>query len=160
VLGYLGLTSGLIVVAVGVGMAIGLIRRRRGATRPDHPHVHDYTRGHSHPERRSGRWSLAGLGVAGGLVPSPSALIVLLAAIGLGRAAFGVLLVVAYGFGMAVTLTTAGLLLFAVQRSVTRAGGRLSKIVALLPRVTPVITAGLIVVIGLGLTLRSAIGMP
>ena len=93
-------------------------------------------------------------------MPSPSALIVLLAAIGLGRAAFGVLLVVAYGLGMAVTLTTAGLLLFAVQRRVTRAGGRLSRIAVLLPSVTPAITAGLIVVIGLGLTLRSAIGMP
>lgn len=40
------------------------------------------------------------MGIACGLVPSPSALIVLLGAIGLGRTAFGVLLVIAYEAGM------------------------------------------------------------
>jgi ABC-type nickel/cobalt efflux system permease component RcnA len=48
------------------------------------------------------------MGIAGGLVPSPSALIVLLGAVGLGRTAFGVLLVLAYGAGMAAMLTAAG----------------------------------------------------
>ena len=57
------------------------------------------------------RRSLVGIGVAGGLVPSPSALVVLLGAIALGRTVFGVLLVLAYGLGMAGVLTAVGLLL-------------------------------------------------
>ena len=63
------------------------------------------------------------MGVAGGLVPSPSALVVLLGAIALGRTWFGVLLVVAYGLGMAATLTAAGLLLVKLSR---RWAGRIS----------------------------------
>jgi ABC-type nickel/cobalt efflux system permease component RcnA len=51
----------------------------------------------------------AELGVAGGLVPRPSALVVLLASIRLGRTVFGVLLVVAYGSDMAATVTAVGL---------------------------------------------------
>jgi len=45
------------------------------------------------------------MGIAGGLVPSPSALVVLLGAIALGRTWFGVVLVLGYGVGMAATLT-------------------------------------------------------
>lgn len=51
------------------------------------------------------------MGIAGGLVPSPSALVVLLGAIALGRTTFGILLVLGYGLGMAATLTAAGILL-------------------------------------------------
>jgi ABC-type nickel/cobalt efflux system permease component RcnA len=64
------------------------------------------------------------MGVAGGLVPSPSALLVLLGATALGRAWFGVLLVIAYGVGMAVTLTVAGLLLLRPRPCSTVAAGR------------------------------------
>ena len=68
------------------------------------------------------------MGVAGGLVPSPSALIILLSAIGLGRTWFGILLVVAYGVGMAGTLTAAGVLLVTVRdRYQRRAAGRPSR---------------------------------
>jgi ABC-type nickel/cobalt efflux system permease component RcnA len=102
---------------------------------------------------------LAGIGVAGGLVPSPSALIVLLAAVGLGRAAFGVLLVIAYGLGMAATLTAAGLLLLAVQRRVTRTSGRLSRLATRLPRAAPLVTSGLVVLIGVGLAVRAGAGL-
>jgi nickel/cobalt exporter len=51
------------------------------------------------------------MGFAGGLTPSPSAIVVLLGAAAVGRAWFGVLLVVAYGAGMAVTLTGVGMIL-------------------------------------------------
>jgi ABC-type nickel/cobalt efflux system permease component RcnA len=96
------------------------------------------------------------MGVAGGLVPSPSALVVLLAAVGLGRAVFGVVLVIAYGLGMAVTLTAAGLLLLAVQRRITRPGGRLARLGATIPAIAPLATAALVVVVGIGLTIRAA----
>ncbi|MEW2812363.1 sulfite exporter TauE/SafE family protein [Streptomyces massasporeus] len=61
--------------------------------------------------RRTGLSAILGAGLAAGLVPSPSALLVLLGAIALSRTSFGVLLVVGYGVGMALTLTAAGLLL-------------------------------------------------
>src|SRR2546430_10433671 len=89
----------------------------------DHDHGRDHGHHHRHEARRpGGRLGLAGIGLAGGLVPSPSALVVLLGAIGLGRAGFGVLLVLAYGLGMAGTLVGAGLLLLAVQRRLARTG--------------------------------------
>jgi ABC-type nickel/cobalt efflux system permease component RcnA len=91
------------------------------------------------------------LGIAGGLVPSPSALIVLLGAMALGRTMFGVLLVIAYGVGMAATLTAAGLLLIRLR---DRLEGRL-RFVARWQAVAPSATAALIVVVGLGLAGRA-----
>ena len=75
-------------------------------------------RTHSHlpdADQPLGWRTLATMGIAGGLVPSPSALVVLLGASALGRPVFGALLVVGYGVGMALTLTLAGLLLLRAQ---------------------------------------------
>jgi nickel/cobalt transporter (NicO) family protein len=99
------------------------------------------------------------MGIAGGLVPSPSALVVLLSAIALGRTTFGVILVLAYGLGMAATLTVAGLLLVRVrdrlqQRASARAG--LGSLTTRWLRFSPYATALLIVAVGIGLALRSA----
>ena len=102
-----------------------------------------------------GRAGLIGMGIAGGLVPSPSALIVLLGAIGLGRTAFGVLLVLCYGIGMAGTLTAVGLLLVHLRRRLDDValarfgvmGGRLTSL-------APLLTATLVLIVGLGLTAR------
>jgi nickel/cobalt exporter len=96
------------------------------------------------------------MGIAGGLVPSPSALVVLLAAVSLGRTTFGVILVLAYGLGMAATLTAAGLLLLAVQRRITRTDGRLSRLGTAWPAAAPLITATLVVVVGVGLAMRAS----
>ncbi len=137
-LAYLGLASGVLIVAVGLHM---LVKSRR--------HHH-----HHHHHHHHGKLNLAGIGLAGGLVPSPSALVVLLGAIGLGRAGFGVLLVLAYGLGMAGTLTGAGLLLLAVQRRVARAGWA-ERIAARLSPLGSRATAALVVLVGLGLTARA-----
>ena len=87
----------------------------------------------------------------------------LLAAIGLGRTGYGVLLVVAYGIGMATTLTGAGLLLLAVQRRLARtARGSSSRWASLLARVnavTPAATATLVLLVGAGLAFRAAVGV-
>jgi ABC-type nickel/cobalt efflux system permease component RcnA len=91
------------------------------------------------------------MGIAGGLVPSPSALIVLLGAAALGRTVFGILLVIAYGLGMAATLTAAGLLLIRLR---DRLGGRL-RLFARWSKVAPSATAALIIVVGLGLAGRA-----
>ncbi|NJC70787.1 High-affinity nickel-transporter [Planosporangium thailandense] len=190
-LGYLGLASGILVTAVGVGMLVGALRRRGGHGHSHHghshshhghghshshgdhsPHGHPHSHGdHSHHDHdhggstRVGKLGLAGIGLAGGLVPSPSALVVLLGAIGLGRAGFGILLVVGYGLGMAAALTGAGLLLLFVSRRVTatarwpRLVRRLSPFLARVPAATSTLTAGLVTIVGLGLALRAAAGV-
>ena len=84
------------------------------------------------------------MGVAGGLVPSPSALLVLLGGMALGRAWWGLVLVVAYGLGLAATLCGVGLLL-AHGRSVVE---RRAKALPRLGRLLPVVTSSLLLVVG------------
>ncbi|MFH8259285.1 HoxN/HupN/NixA family nickel/cobalt transporter [Streptomyces roseolus] len=112
---------------------------------------------HIHTPRPAGKTGLIGMGIAGGLVPSPSALVVLLGAVALGRTAFGVFLVLAYGLGMAATLTLAGLLLLHVKHRIKRAGDqpRLRRLVGTAARIGPMGTSALVVVVGLGLTVRA-----
>ena len=90
-------------------------------------------------------------------MPSPSAVLVLLAGMTLGRAWFGVALVLAYGLGMAATLTGIGLLLAQLR---TRMDRRLQlpagSLMARLGRLLPAATASVIVLVGLGLALRAA----
>ncbi|MGW3829601.1 HoxN/HupN/NixA family nickel/cobalt transporter [Streptomyces microflavus] len=131
---------------------------------PDHDHHHDPAGTSTAPEkaRRTSRTGLIGMGIAGGLVPSPSALVVLLGAVALGRTAFGVLLVIGYGLGMAATLTLAGLLLVRLRERIEshdRARTlRHHPLLRKLVRTGPVITSLLVVAVGLGLTLRAATG--
>ncbi|WP_327302133.1 sulfite exporter TauE/SafE family protein [Streptomyces sp. NBC_01298] len=131
------------------------------ATALPHDHDHDEAdRRHTHAPSRRKRWSLIGVGIAGGLVPSPSALVVLLGAVALGRTAFGILLVIGYGLGMATTLTLAGLLLVRLRDRITahtaqRASSRLQK----LGRIGPAATSALVLLVGLGLTARAALGV-
>lgn len=101
------------------------------------------------------------MGVAGGLVPSPSALIVLLASIGLGRTAFGVVLVFAYGLGMAATLTAVGLLLVRLRNRLAARNAQersrqsgLRTVAARVAAALPVLTALLVLVVGLALAAR------
>ncbi|NMO51767.1 High-affinity nickel-transporter [Actinoplanes sp. TBRC 11911] len=134
--------------------------RRHGRT----PHSHSHRHADAHG-RAGGRFGLAGIGLAGGLVPSPSALVVLLGAIGLGRAGLGVLLVLAYGIGMAGTLTAVGLLLVVAQRRLAgltvrdgrlgRAGKLVSRLSGRVSATAPTATAALVVVVGLGMGFRA-----
>jgi nickel/cobalt transporter (NicO) family protein len=159
---WLGLGSGLLLAAVGVGL---LVRARPGH---DHPHPHDHHHDHAHPHddhhaatgvagRPLGRRGLVALGLAGGLVPSPSAVVVLLGGIALGQAWFGVALVLAYGVGMAATLTGIGLLLAHLR---TRMDHRLhlasGLLLTRLGRLLPVATASVIVLVGIGLAVQGA----
>jgi nickel/cobalt transporter (NicO) family protein len=153
---WLGLGSGLLLAAVGVGL---LVRARTGHHHP-HPHGHDHDH-HHHDHgadgRPLGRRGLVALGLAGGLVPSPSAVVVLLGGIALGQAWFGVALVVAYGLGMAATLTGVGLLLAHLR---TRMDRRLrlptGSLLARVGRLLPAVTASVIVVVGLTLAASGA----
>src|SRR5207248_2875293 len=92
---WLDLAAGAMVVVVGLAVLLGRARHARA-----HSHGHDH-----HHEHRS----LLAVGISGGLLPCPSALVVLLAAISLHRVAFGMLLVVAFSLGLAVAITGVGL---------------------------------------------------
>jgi nickel/cobalt transporter (NicO) family protein len=166
---WLGLGSGLLLTGVGIGL---LLRARRGHPHHHHDNDHDQRHGHHHGLGHDhdhghdhgvaarpplGRRGLIALGLAGGLVPSPSAVVVLLAGIALGRAWFGVALVLAYGAGMAATLTGIGLLLAQLRNRMDR---RLrlptGSLAARLGRLLPAVTASVIVLVGLGLALQGA----
>jgi nickel/cobalt exporter len=184
---WLGVGSGLLLAALGVGVLRRVLRERLstgpGAAhghgrheqerRAEHEHRDAHGRGHRHEhpgadghphERVDGHGrprprDLVALGFAGGLAPSPSALVVLLAAATLGRAWLGVALVLAYGAGMAATLTVAGLLLVRVRglpRRWRARGRQPTPLLARLARIAPAGTAGLITLGGLGLAVRSA----
>ncbi|MEV5582353.1 nickel transporter [Streptomyces parvus] len=131
-------------------------------TPPDHEYQPSNTSTAPRDARRPKRTGLIGMGIAGGLVPSPSALVVLLGAVALGRTAFGVLLVLGYGLGMAATLTLAGLLLVRLRERIEshdRARTlRHNPVLRNLARTGPVITSVLVIAVGLGLTLRAAAG--
>ena len=85
-----------------------------------HTHTHDgHTHSHLPPGADGSRvtWrSLLALGVSGGLVPCPSALVLLLSAISLDRLEFGMVLVVAFSVGLAAVLTGIGLLMVYARR--------------------------------------------
>jgi ABC-type nickel/cobalt efflux system permease component RcnA len=100
------------------------------------------------------------LGFAGGLVPSPSAVVVLVGAAALGRAWFGLLLVLAYGAGLALTLAAAG---FAAVRLGSRAARLLAdrsrrkgRLLSATQRVLPLGTACVVLALGCGLALKGA----
>lgn len=99
--------------------------------------------------------SLAALGVSGGLVPCPSAMVLLLAAIALNKTAFGMALVVAFSAGLALTLMAIGLV-FLYARSRIPAGARAPRWTRLLPFAS----AGLIAVVGVALCYSALTGGP
>jgi ABC-type nickel/cobalt efflux system permease component RcnA len=128
----LGAASGIFVVLIGVGLFINRLRAARqmsaeapGSAALMHTHAagQDPLAAHSHggaphshaPMLEAGTGvsirSLLTLGISGGLVPCPSALLVMLGALALNRAAFGLVLIVAFSLGLAVVLTGTGLAL-------------------------------------------------
>ena len=101
------------------------------------------------PDSLSAR-SLVAVGVSGGLLPCPSALVVLLAAISLHRVAFGLVLIVAFSLGLALTITSIGL----VAVYAKRVFGRMSLERGLI-RFLPAISALVILVAGVLMTARA-----
>ncbi|WP_215450773.1 nickel transporter [Streptomyces sp. ATCC 21386] len=115
---------------------------------------------HTHPTAPTLRGTIL-LGFAGGMVPSPSAVVVLVGAAALGKAWFGLLLVLAYGIGLALTLTAAGYAVVKaggwVTRVMDRGEGRLGgPTAALVRRTVPLASALLVVALGAVLVFRGA----
>ncbi len=80
-------------------------------------HTHDgHTHSHLPPEEISWK-SLLALGISGGLLPCPSALVLMLSAISLGRVGYGLVLTLVFSFGLAATLTAVGLIFLYVGKA-------------------------------------------
>lgn len=115
----LGAISGLSIVWIGGTL---FFKRMHAATGKGHGHhhhhhgpgalVHDHGDGHVHshmPEGDVSLGSLIALGASGGLVPCPSALVLLLSSVALGRVTLGLTLLVAFSMGLAVVLMGIGM---------------------------------------------------
>jgi nickel/cobalt exporter len=143
---WLNLVAALLVVGVGVTVLrqrlLGWAHTRDG----HHHHDHDHHNHHHHAPRRG----LLAVGISGGVLPCPTALVVLLAAISLHRVGFGLLLIVAFSVGLASVITGIGLLAVSAKRVFSRLS--LDGAVA---RALPAISAAAIVALGLVMTFRS-----
>ena len=157
---WLGLVSGLMVVGIGLSVMRSRYKRWRAMRaerrRPlENGHSHSHSHAHDHDAHPTGLRGLIGLGVSGGLVPCPSALVVLIAAISQHRVGLGMVLILAFSLGLAATITAVGLAVIWGQRLVRRFqperrlfGGRLTGAI-------PALSAGLIVFAGVLISYRA-----
>jgi ABC-type nickel/cobalt efflux system permease component RcnA len=91
---------------------------------------------------------LLGVGISGGIIPCPTALVVLLAAISLHRVGYGLVLILAFSVGLAGAMTGIGLLAVTAKRLFNRVNFELG-----LLRLLPALSA--LVVLGLGLAMTA-----
>jgi ABC-type nickel/cobalt efflux system permease component RcnA len=155
---WLNLVSALLIVGVGVSVLQWRLRewRRPNAHGHDHhhhghSHSHSHGRGqsHSHDPALSMR-RLLGVGISGGIIPCPTALVVLLAAISLHRVGYGLVLILAFSVGLAAAMTGIGLVAVTAKRVFKRVDFERG-IVRLLPAVSALVVLGL----GLAMTVRA-----
>ncbi|MCO1594031.1 cobalt transporter [Micromonospora sp. RHAY321] len=146
--GALQVGAGLLAVATGLWLAR---RHLRGHGRP-HSHSHDHGHGHGDGQRPG----LFMLGASGGLTPSPAAFLVLVTGLFIGRAGFALLLVLAFGIGMAVVLFGVGLLALAGSSVIVR-GADSHAVLRRAARMAPLLAAAGITVLGVGVTAVAAV---
>lgn len=146
----LGAISGITIVWVGGTL---LYRRTLGqGTAPSPPglaHHHGDGRVHTHVPEEVSVGGLIALGASGGLVPCPSALVLLLTSVSLGRVGLGLTLLVAFSAGLAVVLTAVGLAVLFAKHWLpdSRTLGRGTAL-----RYLPVASAAFIVCVGIAMT--------
>jgi len=165
---WLSVISGLVVVGMGGSILVRRARRLRATQQHHHHHDHDHAHAHGHdhdhdhphhhgpgghthePPAAITVRSMLALGISGGILPCPSALVVMLGAIAVHRVAFGLVLVVAFSFGLAATLTGVGMLVVYARRLVDRvpSSGRLVQ-------AAPTFSAAVITILGVALTAQA-----
>jgi nickel/cobalt exporter len=143
---WLNLVSGLLVVGIGGAVLRGRWQHRRAHAHGDHHDHHD----HEHHEGDPSLRALLAVGVSGGLLPCPSALVVLLAAVSLHRVGYGLVLIVAFSVGLAATITGIGVVAVLARNAFARLSfeGR-----AL--RLLPAASAALILAAGIVMTIHA-----
>jgi nickel/cobalt transporter (NicO) family protein len=155
---WLNLVAGLMVVIVGIGVLRARVRAARAHQHHPHAHRHGHDHDHEHgghghthdvPDRITWR-GLFGMGTAAGLIPCPSALVVLLGAIAQHQVGLGLVLILAFSLGLAATLTGLGIAVVYAKRALAhvRVPGR---VVTALPAASAVLIVG----VGLVLTAQS-----
>lgn len=167
---WLGVASGLLVVGLGWSLFKERFLRlvNPGVENHSHEHLHEQGDFHHHTHSHEGHthshlppggdgspvaWrNLLALGVSGGLIPCPSALVVMLSAIALQRITFGLVLIVAFSLGLAGVLTAMGILWVRARRLFSRIPAR-----GFLFQVVPVLSPLVIAIIGLGIFLQALV---
>ncbi len=153
--------------AVGGTHRHGLLGKAHSHGLQDHEHEHE----HEHAEAGSaqptpavgdetspavGTRSLLSLGVLGGLLPCPSAVVVMVAAISQGEVLLGMLLIVAFSLGLAGVLTAIGMSLVLGKRLGARQRSLFERqAVRGLVRVMPVVSALVVMLVGAGITYQA-----
>jgi ABC-type nickel/cobalt efflux system permease component RcnA len=154
---WLGLASGVLIIFTGYFL---LVRMALDASISHHHHHdhghdgHDPHEHHAHSHLQTGRsiQEILSLGIAGGLVPCPSAIVILLFAISINRIGTGLLLIVFFSLGLAGVLILIGILMVKASGTLTRAGNSVAWI-----KKIPVVTAGIIMTLGLGVGIKALI---
>ncbi len=154
--------ASLSIVWIGGMLLFKRIRGLKGHSHdgvPDHHHDHDHDHDHDHHHGPGGHThviegevtmgSLIALGASGGLVPCPSALILLLAAIRFDRIGLGLILLVAFSLGLAAVLMAIGLMVLYAKHFLPDSEKTRSHPAF---RLIPIFSAGLILCIGLVMT--------
>jgi nickel/cobalt exporter len=136
-----------------------MVPHKHGDHGHDHQHGHDHSHdhghhhgpgGHSHvPEGPVTFGSLIALGASGGMVPCPSALVLLLSAISIGRIGFGLALLVSFSLGLAGVLMAIGLAVLYAKHLLPKTENTMKHP---LVKLIPVLSAGVITVIGIAMT--------
>jgi nickel/cobalt transporter (NicO) family protein len=129
---WLNLVSGLMVVAIGATV----LRKRV------HQHQHQHHHHHHHDLTTKG---VVAMGASAGLIPCPSALVVLLGAVAQHQVALGLLMIVVFSFGLAGTLTALGLIVVYAQEHVHFS----SRLATALPAISAlvIVSAGLVLTV-------------
>ncbi|MCP4717837.1 MAG: hypothetical protein GY860_00135 [Desulfobacteraceae bacterium] len=146
---WLSVSSGILIFMVGLFL---LVRQSMDAH-----HSHNHGHGHSHPGpdtkiTQPSLGSLFSLGIAGGIVPCPSALVVLLVSITLNKIALGLGIILVFSLGLAAVLIGIGLMVVSIS-GLSTGINRFAPIV----RIMPVISACLILFLGISITFHALI---
>jgi ABC-type nickel/cobalt efflux system permease component RcnA len=131
----LSLVSGLTIGIVG----LSLLRKRL--------HSHSHFHSHSHAHKPTSLSSLVKLGIAGGLIPCPSALVMLLSAVALHQISYGLFLVGGFSLGLASVLVILGVIAIYARQWLER----LPQTDQVLQKLS-ILSAIVIMVIGIGIT--------
>ena len=162
---WLGATSGIMIAAVGLillwrryfdkdGLGThGYHGHHLHHHHHDHEHhLHDHAHHHEPVQNVSPRQLLA-LGISGGIVPCPAALVVLLGAVSMQRIGFGLLLIVAFNVGLAAVLIAIGMLMVYARQFMSRFHGEGSVVT----RWLPLASSAFIALFGIGLAWRGLV---
>jgi len=160
---WLGVLSGLLVVAIGLTVMRSRFARWRAARAQAAPgpdahaghHHHEHDHHHHHPDGPITMRSLIGLGVSGGIVPCPSALVVLIAAISQHRLGLGMVLILAFSLGLAATLTSIGVAVVFGGRLITRLRPERRIFGSRFAGALPALSASVIVIAGVLITSKA-----